>query len=103
QYWPAEYLVDVDGKVRHVHFGEGEYDKTEAAIRGLLQRAGKTLPATGSATIDPGITSDAQTQTVELYAARREYVVTPLGYADNQPTLFTDPGPDGAGHRRANA
>src|SRR4051794_13913054 len=25
QYWPAEYLVDARGHVRHVNFGEGEY------------------------------------------------------------------------------
>ena len=36
QYWPAEYLIDARGKVRHVHFGEGEYDQSEAAIRSLL-------------------------------------------------------------------
>ena len=36
QYWPAEYLIDARGKVRHVHFGEGEYDRSEAAIRSLL-------------------------------------------------------------------
>jgi cytochrome c biogenesis protein CcdA/thiol-disulfide isomerase/thioredoxin len=39
EYWPAEYLVDQSGHVRHVHFGEGEYDKTERLIR-LLLRAG---------------------------------------------------------------
>jgi cytochrome c biogenesis protein CcdA/thiol-disulfide isomerase/thioredoxin len=42
QYWPANYLVDRSGEVRYVHFGEGEYDRTENAIRTLL--AGKTLP-----------------------------------------------------------
>jgi cytochrome c biogenesis protein CcdA/thiol-disulfide isomerase/thioredoxin len=36
QYWPAEYLVDRNGTVRREHFGEGEYDQTEQAIRGLL-------------------------------------------------------------------
>jgi thiol-disulfide isomerase/thioredoxin len=40
QYWPAEYLVDANGQVRHVHFGEGEYDQTEAAIRELLAERG---------------------------------------------------------------
>ena len=25
QYWPAEYLIDRNGRVRHTHFGEGEY------------------------------------------------------------------------------
>src|SRR3954469_24171049 len=41
QYWPAEYLIGADGYVRYVHFGEGEYGKTENAIRTLLDEAGK--------------------------------------------------------------
>jgi cytochrome c biogenesis protein CcdA/thiol-disulfide isomerase/thioredoxin len=36
QYWPAEYLVDRDGHVRHTHFGEGSYGETEMLIRRLL-------------------------------------------------------------------
>ncbi|MGZ4338678.1 MAG: cytochrome c biogenesis protein DipZ [Gaiellaceae bacterium] len=36
QYWPAEYLIDKHGHVRHTHFGEGEYDQTESLIRRLL-------------------------------------------------------------------
>jgi hypothetical protein len=40
QYWPAEYLIDKSGRVRHTHFGEGEYDKTEALIRRLLGAKG---------------------------------------------------------------
>ena len=36
QYWPAEYLIDKQGHVRHTHFGEGEYDQTESLIRRLL-------------------------------------------------------------------
>ncbi|HKP89854.1 MAG TPA: cytochrome c biogenesis protein DipZ [Thermoleophilaceae bacterium] len=40
QYWPAKYLVDAGGRVRYAHFGEGEYDVTERAIRSLLAEAG---------------------------------------------------------------
>ena len=40
EYWPAEYLIDARGHVRHVHFGEGDYAETEAAIRALLIEAG---------------------------------------------------------------
>jgi cytochrome c biogenesis protein CcdA/thiol-disulfide isomerase/thioredoxin len=40
QYWPAKYLIDARGRVRYVHFGEGEYGKTERAIRALLAEAG---------------------------------------------------------------
>ena len=40
QYWPAEYLIDRQGHVRHTHFGEGEYDQTESLIRRLLRDNG---------------------------------------------------------------
>jgi cytochrome c biogenesis protein CcdA/thiol-disulfide isomerase/thioredoxin len=40
QYWPASYLIDARGHVRYAHFGEGDDDRTEAAIRGLLAEAG---------------------------------------------------------------
>jgi len=36
RYWPAFYLIDKRGQIRHVRIGEGGYDKTEAAIRELL-------------------------------------------------------------------
>jgi len=41
QYWPAKYLIDARGRVRYVHFGEGGYDRTERAIRALLEEAGR--------------------------------------------------------------
>jgi cytochrome c biogenesis protein CcdA/thiol-disulfide isomerase/thioredoxin len=40
QYWPAEYLIDAGGHVRHTNFGEGGYRDTELAIRALLAQAG---------------------------------------------------------------
>ena len=47
EYWPAEYLVDATGVVRHVHFAEGDYGGTESLIRQLLVAAhpGVALPA----------------------------------------------------------
>jgi thiol-disulfide isomerase/thioredoxin len=36
RYWPAHYLVDAQGRVQYRHYGEGDYDRTEAAIRALL-------------------------------------------------------------------
>jgi cytochrome c biogenesis protein CcdA/thiol-disulfide isomerase/thioredoxin len=41
QYWPAEYLIDRSGHVRTVHFGEGEYNRTERVIRQLLGEPGQ--------------------------------------------------------------
>jgi cytochrome c biogenesis protein CcdA/thiol-disulfide isomerase/thioredoxin len=46
EYWPADYLIDAQGDVRYVNFGEGGYPTTERLIRELLQAAhpGLTLP-----------------------------------------------------------
>jgi hypothetical protein len=40
QYWPADYLIDASGHVRYAAFGEGDYGKTETAIRSLLAEGG---------------------------------------------------------------
>lgn len=45
QYWPAEYLIDKNGNVRRTHFGEGEYEEMEEAIRILLKEKGASLSA----------------------------------------------------------
>ena len=39
-YWPALYLFDARGRVRHRHFGEGEYEQSETVIQRLLAEAG---------------------------------------------------------------
>jgi cytochrome c biogenesis protein CcdA/thiol-disulfide isomerase/thioredoxin len=40
QYWPAEYLIDGQGRVRLIAFGEGDYPVKERAIRSLLAENG---------------------------------------------------------------
>ena len=40
EYWPALYLVDAQGRIRHHQFGEGGYDQTERIIQQLLSDAG---------------------------------------------------------------
>jgi cytochrome c biogenesis protein CcdA/thiol-disulfide isomerase/thioredoxin len=65
QYWPAEYLIDADGQVRHTQFGEGDYKQSEAAIRALLVQAGdKRLPPPITA---KAIVPSAQLATPETY------------------------------------
>ncbi len=43
EYWPADYLIDERGQVRYAAFGEGDYDKTETAIRALLAEKGSQV------------------------------------------------------------
>ena len=39
-YWPAVYIADADGRIRHHHFGEGGYEECERVVQELLREAG---------------------------------------------------------------
>lgn len=41
QFWPALYLVDQNGNIVYTHFGEGDFNVTEKAIRILLGLEGE--------------------------------------------------------------
>jgi cytochrome c biogenesis protein CcdA/thiol-disulfide isomerase/thioredoxin len=71
QYWPAEYLIDARGRVRHVHFGEGEYDRSEAAIRSLLAERDGSVGGTARPH-DPYTISAEATPETYLGSARAE-------------------------------
>jgi cytochrome c biogenesis protein CcdA/thiol-disulfide isomerase/thioredoxin len=78
QYWPAEYLIDANGKVRHYQFGEGDYKQSEAAVRALLADAGaRTLPPPMTAT---AIAASAGLGTPETYldTQRQDNFLAPL-------------------------
>jgi cytochrome c biogenesis protein CcdA/thiol-disulfide isomerase/thioredoxin len=65
EYWPADYLIDADGEVRHTQFGEGDYQQEEAAVRTLLYEAGdRKLPPPTTA---KAITPSAEIGTPETY------------------------------------
>jgi thiol-disulfide isomerase/thioredoxin len=39
-YWPAVYIADMDGRIRHHHYGEGGYAECERVVQRLLRAAG---------------------------------------------------------------
>jgi len=39
-YWPADYFIDAKGRIRHHHFGEGDYEESERVIQELLRESG---------------------------------------------------------------
>ena len=45
-YWPALYFADAQGRIRHHHYGEGEYQQSEMIIQQLLAEAGSPGLAT---------------------------------------------------------
>ncbi len=85
RFWPAKYLIDAKGRIRFTHFGEGEYDTTERAIRSLLAEAGeKRLGKLTDATSE---SADPAVQTPEIYlgAARAQGFINgriPVGRTD---------------------
>ncbi len=77
-YWPSEYLIDIDGLVRENNIGEGHYEETEANIQTLLaERAAalgdKTPTPTGTLSVVP---TDIEAASPETYfgSARNEYL-----------------------------
>jgi thiol-disulfide isomerase/thioredoxin len=40
-YWPAVYIADAEGRIRHMHFGEGGYEECERMVQMLLREAGR--------------------------------------------------------------
>jgi thiol-disulfide isomerase/thioredoxin len=71
QYWPAHYFIDAQGRIRHHHFGEGEYDASEKVIQQLLHEAGyRDVPG---GIVDPSASgaeaksNDAMVQSPETY------------------------------------
>jgi thiol-disulfide isomerase/thioredoxin len=40
RYWPAVYIADAEGRIRHHQFGEGGYAECERVIQRLLRDAG---------------------------------------------------------------
>ncbi len=46
-YWPSFYFIDSQGRIRHTHFGEGAYDRSERTIQELLREAGQKDVPTG--------------------------------------------------------
>jgi cytochrome c biogenesis protein CcdA/thiol-disulfide isomerase/thioredoxin len=72
QYWPAEYLIDATGNIRHVTFGEGDYSATEQLIRQLLTTANPSAVLPMPTNVAD--TTPTEQQTPESY----------LGYSEQQ-------------------
>jgi cytochrome c biogenesis protein CcdA/thiol-disulfide isomerase/thioredoxin len=65
--WPADYLIDARGHVRYVAIGEGDYGRTETAIRALLAEAGR---APGARSRPRGVVVPSREATPETYLGR---------------------------------
>ena len=83
-YWPALYFVDAEGRLRHHHFGEEEYVRSEQVIQQLLTEAGSAGISDDLVSVQPdGVSLGADWSALESPE-------TYLGYA--RATGFASPG-----------
>jgi thiol-disulfide isomerase/thioredoxin len=52
-YWPALYVVDAQGQIRHHRFGEGGYQESEMILQQLLAEAGSSGIGQDLVSVDP--------------------------------------------------
>ncbi len=91
EYWPADYLVDANGVIRHVEFGEGDYSLTESLIRRLLVAAHPGLalpPRTDVANVTPNEPTNPESY---LGYERVQYLQNTATPVQNAPALYTFP------------
>ncbi len=89
QYWPREYLIDIDGFVVHDHIGEGEYDQTEKAIQSALMERADRMKAS-SAGIEKPLT-DVPSSAAGIVGSPETY----FGWARNEYLGNGTPGESG--------
>ncbi len=74
-YWPAHYFIDTRGKIRHHHFGEGEYEGSERVIQALLREKNGIQPI--ERVVAPVISNGVQAKSKTSHVASPE---TYIGY-----------------------
>ena len=96
-YWPALYFADADGRIRHHHFGEGEYGQSEMVIQQLLAEARTTDHGHELVSVDAGgaeAAADwASLRSPENYTgyARTENFASPGGPVPDKPHAYAVP------------
>jgi thiol-disulfide isomerase/thioredoxin len=91
QFWPAHYFIDAQGRIRHHHFGEGDYDGSERVIQQLLAEAGHdaaagSLVAVNAAGVQaPADSKDVESPETYVGYERAENFVSPGGSVQDAP------------------
>jgi thiol-disulfide isomerase/thioredoxin len=97
QYWPAQYFIDSQGRVRHHHFGEGAYEQSEMIIQELLREAGFAGVSGEPVSVDAhGVEAAADWSSLKspenyLGLARTENFASPGGAVLDKPRVYALP------------
>jgi hypothetical protein len=96
-YWPALYIVDAEGRIRHHHFGEEDYERSERVIQQLLAEAGSDDVDEDLVSVEPdGVYLAADWDTLgspETYVgyARATGFASPGGLAPDRSRVYVEP------------
>ena len=95
-YWPADYLIDAEGRVRHHHYGEGKYDESEQQIQELLKEHNPQLSVNGLvkvAATGAEAAPDSDVESPETYIGydRGDSFLSPGGFKQDVAHVYSIP------------
>ncbi|HKY67712.1 MAG TPA: redoxin domain-containing protein [Acidimicrobiales bacterium] len=95
-YWPALYFVDAAGRIRHHHFGEGEYMASEMVLQMLLREAGRDVDQDLVRLVPAGVEAEADwgnLRSTETYLGYGRTVgfASPEGLAPDERRRYSPP------------
>jgi thiol-disulfide isomerase/thioredoxin len=99
RYWPAVYIADAEGQIRHHQFGEGGYEECERVIQQLLREAGREGISDDLVSIaDEGFEAQADWANLEspetyLGYEQAQRFASPVGVALDEPRTYVAPHP----------
>jgi thiol-disulfide isomerase/thioredoxin len=99
RYWPAVYIADANGRIRHHHFGEGGYEECERIVQQLLREAGgDEVPDDLVSVADDGFEAQADWANLEspetyLGYEQAQNFASPGGAELNEPRTYIPPDP----------
>jgi thiol-disulfide isomerase/thioredoxin len=95
--WPALYFADAEGRIRHEHDGEEDYERSEQVIQQLLGDAGFDGFSQDLVSVDAGgVYAPADWETLrspESYVGyeRAQNFASPEGLAFDESRVYSDP------------
>jgi len=101
RYWPAVYIADAQGRIRHHKFGEGGYREAETVIQLLLREAGRGDVGDGLVSVHAeGLEVQADWTNLEssetyLGYEQAQNFASPSGAGFDEPRTYVVPDPLG--------